>query len=295
MVTWGIFKNLFKTLYGKIQLLSLSIVSVISIVYDPSLAFIYFGVHYAISDVYSRALLERGKGFFVQRSTYKSFFRFVHFLLLFFTFLVASYHTTEYALGISFLRTMLPPEQVLQSTFVLSFLYFLMIFLSKKWLFKETPWMQVLYGYVLPEVGLILLAIWCYLHRMHWAVFILYHIVFWFILPLLNRMKRESIQKTVKSYILPTVLVFLITYIFIYPGFMEGEFAVPEDFGFKTMSMPFLGYHLDVTTAPVVKLHLQSMSLGIIHIVFSLVLSSLNPRWIRVTMAEDRKDPFAKG
>lgn len=272
---------------GQVLILLVALLSLAMVWAEPEISFIVFGFHFALTETYSRFLIDGEREFFLGASRSKSFFRFAHLVFLTCLYFYGTYHTFLYV-------TLFQPIVAAISfvavgwAFALSALaYFSILLFLRRELFSNGA---TFFSYLGPELLLCLFAMIAHEYRLVWTVFVLYHIFFWLMAPLYFA-KRSSIGALVKTYWAPTFAIMALGALF-FPAFMQGHYGQAYARTYASVDLPYAGFDPQVMTDPFTHAQRQAMGWGLVHTMFSLVLSTLNPTWLRRLTTADGSDPL---
>lgn len=287
-------KAIFKMLRftrGQTVFAALFILAAVSSWIEPELGYFYFGAHFALSETYSRFLVERDKTFYSNQQTNFRRFRFWHLLFMLSLYMYATAHTAEYIKPFYFISQTVPSALYGAALLWTGSAYFGFLLTNARALFPQSDRSSIFLSYILPELGFLVLAIFCHALRIHWSVFVFYHITFWLVTPAFSRSQITS-PRAWLTYALPTAVLVLIAFI-AYPAFGPAHGTVPDSYVTGMDHLPFYGFDFRVINPQVIHAFQVSLIWGNFHILFSLAASALNPTVVRKTASHDGHDPLA--
>lgn len=290
-------KELVKISRTRWTLIILGVLTLLAALYEPESAMLFFGFHFALSEVYSRFAFDHDANFYTKNTTLFRVFRASHFLFLLSGYFLATYHILDYALKIEFVKFILPKSFLDYSTLSLAVFYFSILTFYHKKLFPQQRSNETLLSYALPDLFFIPIFFLASLYKISWSAFVLYHIIFWFYFPLIKVKSLNDFKIINYKHIMPTILICLY-FLWRYPNYLEGT---PSNAAFldsmnynKDVIYPFAGFFNDVSNQETITTYKITMSWGIFHILFSIALSALNPKFIRTFFSPKKTDPLVR-
>lgn len=287
-------KTIFKMLRftrGQIVLGALFALAATSNWIEPELGYFYFGVHFALSETYSRFLLDRDGGFYSNQQSDFRAFRFWHLLFMLSVYFYASSHTVGYIQTFDFIHQAVPPALYGAILLWTTLTYFGFLFINAKTLFPKSDRNAIFLSYVAPELGFLALAIFCHALMIHWSIFVFYHITFWLVTPLFTRSSLSNTRAWL-TYALPTAILICLAYV-AFPAFGPAAGSVPSQYTTAGTELPFYGFDFQIINPQVIRAFQVSLIWGNFHILFSLAVSVLNPAAVRRTVSRNGHDPLA--